>query len=195
MQGSKANRGGTASSHDQDTLVERVVGEQADGLELEYDFPKEATVQQRASEWHFPARIFKPARGPIRLLNEGELEARIDAWLKGAGLARANCGQLIFTWDALRIDCDPRSVIKMIQRFDLASFDVREGAPYLDPDGFGPTPLARGSSGQGLVAEMAVNPDAVRRGRAKTDVSVAELMRKPLTLAQSSRRRSRAGLR
>ncbi|WP_372782085.1 hypothetical protein [Phenylobacterium sp.] len=162
------NRGGTASSHDQDTLIERVVEARADGLELEYDVPNEVTAQQRASEWHFPARVFKPTRGPIQLLNRSELEARVEGWLKSGGMTRANCGQLIFTWNAFRIDCDPQSVTRMIQRFDLTSFEVREGASYLDPNAEGPARLVRGSSGPTLVAEMAVDPDAVRRARAET---------------------------
>lgn len=185
------NRGGTSSSHDQDTLIEHVVGTRADGLELEYDFPKGATAQQRKSEWHFPARVFKPSHGPMQLLNSVELEARIDGWLQGGGLTRANCGQLIFTWNAFRIDCDPGSVIRMIQKFDLTAFDVREGASYLDANASGPATLAKGSSGPTLVAEMAVDPEAVRRGRAETDVSVSQLMRKSLTLDEALRERAK----
>ena len=37
------NRGGTSSSHDQDTLIEHVVGTRADGLELEYDLDRKST--------------------------------------------------------------------------------------------------------------------------------------------------------
>ncbi|HEX7887416.1 MAG TPA: hypothetical protein VF474_15685 [Phenylobacterium sp.] len=185
------NRGGTASSHDQDTLIERVVEPRADGLVLEYDFPKEATAQQRASEWHFPAHVFKPALGPMRLLNHAELEARIDGWLKSGGMTRANCGQLIFTWNAFRIDCDPESVTGMIHRFELTSFEVREGASYRDPNARGPARLTGGSSGPTLVADMAVDPDAVRRARAETDVGVAQLMRKSLTLEEALRERAR----
>lgn len=185
------NRGGTASSHDKDTIIERVVEARADGLVLEYDFPREATAQQRASEWRFPARVFKPALGPMQLLNRAELEARIDGWLKSGGMTRANCGQLIFTWNAFRIDCEPQSVTGMIQRFELASFEVREGASYLDPNAGGPARLTRGSSGPTLVADMAVDPDTVRRGRAETDVGVAQLMRKSLTLEEALRERAK----
>lgn len=185
------NRGGTASSHDQDTLIERVVEVRADGLVLEYDFPKETTAQQRASEWHFPARVFKPALGPMQLLNHAELEARIDGWLKSGGMTRANCGQLIFTWNAFRIDCDPQSVTGMIQRFDVTSFKVHEGASYQDPHARGPARLTRGSSGQTLVADMAVDPDDVRRAGAETDVGVAQVMRKSLTLEEALRERAK----
>jgi len=183
--------GGTGSSHDQDTLIERVVGARSDGLELEYDFPKNTPEQERASEWHFPARVFKPAKGPIQLINRAELEARVEGWLKNGGMTRANCGQLIFTWNAFRIDCDPQSVTRMIQRFDLTSFEVREGASYLAPYAQGPARLTRGASSLTLVAEVAVDPDAVRQARAETDVGVAQIMRKSLTLEEALRERAR----
>jgi hypothetical protein len=185
----RESRGGTSTSHDEDTLIERVVEVRADGLELEYDLP--SASPDRASEWHFPARVFRPSRGPMQLLNRAELEARVDGWLKGGGLSRANCGKLIFTWTAIRIDCDPQSVIKMIERFDLTSLEAREGATYVDPNAVGPAPLGRGSSERTFAAEMAVNPDAVRRGRAETDVGVANLMQKPLTLEEALRERAR----
>jgi hypothetical protein len=185
------SNGGAGSSHDQDRLIERVLEARAEGLELEYGLPREAAAQERGSEWHFPARVFKPPLGPTQLLNRAELEARVDAWLKSGGMTRANCGQLIFTWNAFRIDCDPQSVIGMIHRFDLTSLEVREGAAYLDPNARSPARLMRGLSGTTLVALLAVDPDAVRRGRAETDVAVAALMRKPLTLEEALRERGR----
>jgi len=185
------NLGGRGSSHDQDTLIERVLDARVDGLELEYDFPREAAAQGRSSEWHFPARVFKPPLGPVLLLNRAELEARVDGWLKSGGMTRTNCGQVIFTWNAFLIDCDPQSVIGMIQRFDLTSTKVREGALYLDPNAAGPARLTKGPSGGTLVAHMAVDPDAVRRGRAETEVGVAKLMRQPLTLEDALRERAK----
>ena len=185
------SRGGTGSSHDRDMLIERVVEAGADGLVLEYDFPKETTAQQRAGEWRFPARVFKPTVGPIRLLNSAELETRVDGWLKSGGMTRANCGQLIFTWNAFRIDCDPQSVTGIIQRFELTSSEIQEGASYLDPNAAGPARLTKDSSGPNLVAEMALDVDAVRRARAETDVGVAQLMKKTLTLEESLRERAK----
>ncbi|WP_312166823.1 hypothetical protein [Phenylobacterium sp.] len=185
------NQGGTASSHDKDTLIESVVEVRADGLELQYDLPKDATAQERASDWHLPARVFKRVDGATRLSNPAELEARIDGWLKSGGMTRAHCGQLIFTWNAFRIDCDPQSVIGMIERFDLTSFEAREGALYKSPDAGGAARLTRGASGSTLVAETPVDPDAVRRAQAETDIAVAQLMKKPLTLEEALRERAK----
>lgn len=183
--------GGSGSSHDQDRLIERVLEARADGLDLEYDLPGNAAAQERASEWRFPARVFKPSLGPMQLLNRAELEARVDPWLTSGGMTRANCGQLVFTWNAFRIDCDPQSVMGLIDRFALTSLRLREGAAYLDPKASGPARLKRGLPGGTLVALLAVDPDAVRRGRAETDVGVAQLMRKPLTLEEALRERAK----
>ena len=44
----------SGSSHDKDTLIEKVIGLPEDGLELVYDLPKAATAQDRAGSWQFP---------------------------------------------------------------------------------------------------------------------------------------------
>jgi hypothetical protein len=46
----------SGSSHDQDSLIERVIGLRAEGLELQYDLPNSATADDRARSWQFPAR-------------------------------------------------------------------------------------------------------------------------------------------
>jgi hypothetical protein len=186
--------GSTGSTHDEDTISERVIGLRADGLELEYDLPKAVTADERASNWQFPARVFKPSSGPAQLLNGLELEARVDAWLKAAEWPRTVCGHWIFTWNAFRIECDPQSVITTVEAFDLRSADVREGAPYQDAEARNPGTLARkaaGPDGATFSAEMPLDPDAVRRARAESDVVVGEIMKKPVTLDAALRERAR----
>ena len=109
----QGSHGSSGSSHDKDTIIERVIGLRADGLELQYDLPSAATADERAGNWQFPARVFKPFGGPAQLLNGPELEARVDGWLKAAGWPRTVCGHWIFTWNAFRIECDPQSVLAM----------------------------------------------------------------------------------
>lgn len=177
--------GSSGSSHDKDTIIERVTGLRADGLELEYDLPKSSTAEERGSNWQFPARVFKPLRGPAELLNGAELETRLDGWLKAAGWSRAVCGHWIFTWNAFRIECDPQSVITTTDAFDLRSADLREGAAYQDASALAPGTLVRkasGSDGATYSVEMPVAPDAVRRAHAETDVATGEILNKPLTL-------------
>lgn len=176
--------GPSGSSHDIDTIVEQVIGLREDGLELEYDLPDTTTADERASNWQFPARVFKPFGGPAKLLNGPDLEARVDGWLKAAGWPRTACGHLVFTWNAFRIECDPESVIKMVQSYDLRPPDLREGAAYRDAEARGTGKLARkaGPDGEIFSVEMAVDPDVVRRARAESDVILGEIVRKPVSL-------------
>ncbi len=184
----------SGSSHDKDTIIERVTGLRADGLELLYDLPDAATADERAGNWQFPARVFKPFGGPAQLLNGPELEARVDGWLELAGWPHSVCGHWIFTWTAVRIECDPQSVIKVVQSFDLRSADIREGAPYQETEARGSGKLvskAAGSDGTTFAVEMPVDPDAVRHARAESDVVVGEVMKKPVSLDVALHERAR----
>lgn len=173
------------SSHDESALLERVVVTRDGGVELEYDLPRGATAQDRARNWRFPARVFRPSSGALQLLNGPDLEARLDGWLEAAKLTRDACGRMVFTWTAFRIECDPQSVVGVIEAFDLKSVELREGETYHDADARSPGTLTKADArlkGAAFTAEMPVEPDAVRRERAETDVAVAELMRRPVTL-------------
>ena len=190
----QGSHGSSGSSHDQDTIIERLIGLRADGLELQYDLPTTATADERAQNWQFPARVFKPFDGPTQLLNGPDLEARVDGWLKAAGWTRTACGHWIFTWNAFRIECDPQSVIKTVQSFDLRSTELREGAPYQDTDARGAGKLARksvGPDGAVFAVEMPVDPEVIRRSRAESDVVVGEIMKKPVSLDTALRERAR----
>jgi len=190
----QGSHGSSGSSHDKDTIIELVIGIRPDGLELEYDLPKASAANARASNWQFPARVFKPFGGPVQLLNGPELEARVDGWLKAAGWSRAVCGHWIFTWNAFRIECDPQSVLKTVELFDLTSTDLRDGAPYKETEAGGPGKLTKKVAGPDdtiFAVEMPVDPDAVRRGRAESDVAVGEIMNKSTTLDAALRERAR----
>lgn len=190
----KGSDSSTGSSHDRDTLVERVVRVRTDGLELEYDLPKSAPLEERASNWQFPAKVFRSTNGLLELLNAAELEARVDAWLKRGKMSRAVCGKWIFTWNAFRIECEPTSVLKIIDSFALAVTDVREGAAYSESGALGVGTLTRQAAGIGsrtLVAQLQVDPDAIRRAQAQSDVAVGEIMNKPTSLEAAMREHSR----
>lgn len=186
--------GSSGSSRGRDAILERVIGVHEGGLELEYDLPKDATAEDRARSWQFPVRVFRPTNGSMQLLNRAELEARVEGWLKAAGWTRAVCGRWIFTWNAFRIECDPQSVIKTVKDFDLRSADIREGAPYQETEARGPGTLTRkaaGPNGATFAVVMEIDPDAVRRARADSDVAVGEIMRKPVTLDAAIRQRAK----
>ncbi|HEY2837112.1 MAG TPA: hypothetical protein VGI89_11135, partial [Rhizomicrobium sp.] len=190
----QGSNGSSGSSHDKDTIIERVIGLRADGPELEYDLPKTARADERAGNWQLPARFFKPSGAPAQLLNGPELEARVDDWLKSAGLTRAACGHWIFTWNAFRIECDPQSVIKTVESFNLNIADLREGTSYREIEALSPGTLVRKSSGSDgaiFTAEMPIDPDAVRRTRAESDIVIGEIMHKPVTLDEALRERAK----
>jgi len=177
--------GSGGTSHDQDTLVEQVTGVRADGLELQYDLPSTTTAEERTRDWQFPIRVFKLMGGPAQLLNALELEARLDGWLKAASLSRDACGHWFFTWNAFRIECDPQSVIKTVEAYDLRSADPHEGAPYRDSEAGSPGKPARKAGvadGETFVVEMPVDPEAVRNARAESDVILGEIIKKAVSL-------------
>lgn len=174
----------SASSHDLDTVIERVIRVRGDGLELEYDLPASTPKDERSSTWQFPARVFRPFNGPVELLDRSGLERRVDAWLKAARLPRAACGHMIFTWNEFRIECNPDAVIKTVEAFEFPT-DIHDGASYRDPGARIPTALIMkqmGPQGTTLVANAEIDPDAVRRNAAETDMGVGEILNKPLTL-------------
>lgn len=177
--------GSSSSSTDRDTLVARVIDVREDGVELVYDLPATATADERAIDWQFPARVFKPFHGPMQLLNRAELQTRLDRWLAAANFPRGACGRWYFTWNAFQIECDPETVLQAIASFDPQPDELREGAPIGDPMARGTAPLRRtraDANGATFTAELQVDPDAIRRAGAQADVVVAELMRRPTNL-------------
>lgn len=178
--------GSSSSSTDHDVLAERVTAVRGDGLELEYDLPRDATVQDRSQDWHLPARIFRPISGPAQLLNQAELEARIDPWLRAAHWTRAICGHWIFTWTAFQIDCDPQTVLATIAAFDLGPDKPRDGALHSEPNMLAPAPMRRRdgrAGGASFIVTLAIDPESVRRSEAQADQVSGEITRKPVTLA------------
>lgn len=181
----KGSNGSSGNTHDKDTIIERVMGLRPDGLVLQYDLPNTVTAEEKARDWQFPVQVLKAFDGPAQLLNGSELEARINSWLKAARLSRAACGKWFFTWNAFRIECNPQSVLKTVQSYDLRSVDLHDGAAYQDSEASSPGKLVRkagGIDGETFVAEMPVDSDTVRRARAESDVVVGEIMKKPVTL-------------
>jgi hypothetical protein len=189
----QGSNGSSGNSNDKDTIIERVIGLRADGIELEYDLPKEAQAEEN---WQFPVRVFKPDHGAAQLLNQPELEARVDSWLKDAKLTRASCGHWYFTWNAFQVECDPQSAIKAIDSFDMKISDLRDGASYEDAEALtaGVLEQKKGPTGATFATEMPIDPDAVRHARAESDVVVGEIMRKPVTLDDALRVRAKEAI-
>jgi hypothetical protein len=190
---SDRSNGSSGHSHSRFTLVERVIALHAGGIELEFDLPEQALPQDRARTWQFPARVLKSPGRPLQLLNASELEIRVRAWLQRGGMTEAACGRWSFTWTAIKIECDPQSVLQMLEPFDLRLGDLRDGTPHSEPGARGSAPLRKdslGTAGATYAAEMEIDPDVVRRERANEDVAIAEMTGKaPLALELALRAR------
>lgn len=169
-----------STSTDRDSYVERIMAVRPDGIILEYDLPARVSARERATTWQFPFQVLKAPGGTLQLLNEPELAGRVNRWLKAAGMPRAVCGTLIFTWNAFRIECDPQSTIRWLTSVILPD-NLEVGSPVNDPDAQAAVTLRQGSENK-LFATLQVDPAAIRRQRAETEVGVAELMHKSPTI-------------
>ena len=188
---SSGDDGSSASSSDRDVLVERVVAVRDEGVELEFDLPADASSEDRKRSWQFPARVFKSPGQPLELLNAADAERRLTSWLGKKG--RAVCGRWIFTWTATKIDCDPQSVLQNLEPYLLQPNELRDGALYSEAAAREPAPLraeSSSSNGQHFVAKMELDPNAMRRQRAETDVAVAEMTGKRVSFEAAMKARS-----
>lgn len=181
----------SGSSRDISTLAERVIGLRDGGIELEFDLPDGTSAEERARSWEFPARVLKSPGKPLQLLNAPELETRVHAWLASGGMTEAACGRWIFTWTAIKIECDPHSILHRLEPLDFRLADLRDGAPYSEAGTMGLVPLRAVSvtpAGATFVAEMEIDPETVRQGRAAADVIVAEISGQPPLPLEDARR-------
>ncbi len=190
----QTGNGSSGSSRTRMALNERVIELREDGVVLEFDLPHEMPAEDRAREWQFPAQVFKSSGGSLELVNSAQLETRMHAWLERGGLDQTACGRWVFTWTAVKIECDPQSVLQMLEPFDIRRSDLHDGALHSEIGAMDPAPLRAVSvnpDGSVFVAEMDVDTDAVRRQRAEVDVAVAEMMgEQPLTLEAALQARS-----
>lgn len=148
------SEGSSGNSRSGYALVERVIAVRDGGVELEFDLPGDASAEDRARSWQYPARVLKLAGEPFQLLNAPELEARVRTWLTHWQIPEEACGRWVFTWTAIKIECDPQSVLDALEVFDLRPSDANDGVEQMDPE-------------------------AMRRERAETDVAVAQMVGEP----------------
>lgn len=190
--------GSSSSSRSGSALVERVTALRDNGVELEFDLPANATEEDRARAWQFPARVFRSSEGVLQLLNAAELEARVQSWLQLGGLRPEACGKWVFTWAAHKIECDPQSVLLMIASFDLRLNDLRDGAPYREAKASEPSLLrveSSGPKGAVLATRAEVDPASVRQEYAEA-AAIAKAMigdpASPIAAALEAKAASRA---
>jgi hypothetical protein len=176
---SSTNGDSSSSSSGHSALIERVISVDQGGVELEYDEPLEVDGKGKGLNWQLPARIYRPTNGTPMLVNSAELEKRVDPWLKKTKMSRAACGQWMFTWNAFKIECDPASALGIVEKFNLWSPNLAEGQLFSDSGSRVAEPLkikSSDSNGSVYVAELEVDPEKVKKGKAETGVVVAKIM-------------------
>lgn len=182
----------SSSSEGGNALVERVVAVRDSGIELEYDLASDVTKQNRDQEWTFPARVFKPANGPMVLTNSEELESRLAKWLKRAKWKRAVCGRWFFTWTAFKVECDPQSVLKTLADYDMRPAGLVTGMPFIDMHAKEAVPLEQVDVNKGKAvyrAVLVIDPDSVRKDSAASDVIIGEISGAPVKLEDALKAR------
>lgn len=184
----------SSSFRDGGQLIERVIAVEAAGVVLEFDLSRDSTPEDRARQWQWPARILMSGDGSMSLLNATEIEGRIDAWLTAASIPREACGRWLFTWTAFKIECDPQSVLRALDSFNLRTGELSDGAAYAVRGGLAPAFLRLESAeptGAVFIVETQIDIASLRLERAENDVAVAEIMGpEPLTLEAALERRA-----
>lgn len=176
----------SGSSSSRQTLIETVIDVRNDGVVLEFDLPPSVPEKDRLRDWQFPALVFKRDDGSLELINAEESEQRRDNWLERGGIDRENCGRWIFTWTAIKIECDPYTILDTLSLFDLRLNNIQEGAFLSEIGTLGPAQLREiptDRAGRTFRAEFQIDPAAVKSERAASDVIVSQISGdEPVTL-------------
>jgi hypothetical protein len=174
-QSETSDHSSSGSSNGRDQLEIRLVAADGSGAEFVVDYPSAVDDEERARGWLLPARIFRPANGPARLLNAPELEARLAAWLRRAGWTKEMCGRWIFTWNAFRIDCDPAEAIALLENW--LPPDPRVGQDFAHPlaDAASQWRVPDASQPGTLYAELPISADRICADRRRQADVVAQI--------------------
>lgn len=185
---STSDGSGSSSSSGGHQIMERVLAVYEQGIALEYDFPPDTSDEDRKREWEFPLQVFRPSDGEMRLLNRHALEKRRGEWLKRAGWTDQICGDWIFTWNAFYINCDPEKAVESITPFGLRFLHIEDGMSFTDPLAAAPGEIKKidsEPSGDSFSVQLQIDPEAVRKERAQSDVVVAKFSGKTVTFEEA----------
>lgn len=181
---SKGDNGSSSSSRGGHEYVERVDAVGSEGTERTFDITLDPDDERRLIEWQFPARVLVAHNGTLELLNRDDLERRRDAWLEAAKIPAEACGSWYFTWNAFQVECDPDTILETIRSITIQPPELSEGGFYEHPMALSPGRLVKEHSageGSNYSVVLEVDPDAVRRAEARSDVVVGEIMREPVS--------------
>lgn len=174
----------SSSSSGSTSVVERVVAWTDEGYVLHYDYPRDGG-ERSASDWQMPAQLRLSEDGEWTLLNESELIARRDEFLRLAELSPDACDRWIFTWNAFQIECDPQSAIEIARHFDISQAGLAAGSAYSEEGALEAGILRHGDSDDTYDVEFEIDPAFIHRGKAESAVIAAEIMGDELSLADA----------
>lgn len=190
---SASSDGSRSSSSGNETQIERVIEASETRLLTELDLPDNTSADDRARVWQLPARFVRLVDGTVQLQNADELEARLDVWLQRGGMTRAACGQWIFTWSAIKIECDPQTVVEQIDALSPFDLNPQSGEMYQHPMALAAAPLVASDDG-GLAVELDLDVAKVRQQRAETAVVTGQIVDEPVTLQAALEEQARIEL-
>ena len=184
---------GQGSSSETDTIVVKVIALRDGGQELEFDLPDGADKKDRLIAWQLPARLFVAADGTRTLLNRGDLETRRDQFLKANNWTTEVCGHWLFTWTAYQIECDPDSVLGIVDGYALQPPKLADGALFSMSGAAGSAAMKCRAALQGAqrcTVSLPIDAEAVRAELADSDVAVGEITGKPVSRADAAKARA-----
>ena len=161
-----------------------ILSDGPDGQTVLYDFPPDTSEKDRSHEWQWPATIVYAPDGIAQLLDRDGQEARLTEWLDRANWTREVCGQWIFTWTAIYIECDLDSIVKSVDLYRLPPNDLAAGVMHGQKGVLSPVPLVERTLDDGrivLEADMVLDAEYVRAEMVESDLVAAQIMGEPLT--------------
>lgn len=173
---SKSSAGSSGSSSTRSAIVERKIGKQDGGIELEYSFP-EADVPENDA-WKLPARVLTYPGSSIKLLNKSKIEARLENYLEKHPAIRKQCGDVVFTWTAFEIHCDVNHIVDVVKSYNLYLGSLFEGQLYKESGALKSAPLRKISTGSSNLiyeVELVLDPVILRSNYEKGMEQVAAI--------------------
>ncbi len=155
----------SGSSRGSYLYVEEVHARENGCLERSFDIVDNPGQPRPLVEWQVPVRLLRCGPDDRKIVNEAQMIARRDHFLEEIEATMEVCGKHYFTWMVFKIECDPRAILETIDRYDLVSLRLEDGANYTLSGNSGKATLSQVSSDldeQTFVANGQIDPAFLR---------------------------------
>lgn len=95
-------------------LEETVLDVSLEGTLLKFDWPKSVTEEDRIHNWFYPIEVLRLNDGSLQLMNQDQIQARLNKSLSLRGLDESACNTSYFTWAPMYIECDIRRPFHLV---------------------------------------------------------------------------------